>query len=47
MKLTKEQALHCAKVFSDYYDKFNRIDEYMRDEKLNALSTRHLGGLGH
>jgi hypothetical protein len=48
MKLTKEQALHCAKVFSDYYDKFNRIDEYMRDEKLNALSTRPfvLPGMG-
>jgi hypothetical protein len=48
MKLTKEQALHCAKVFSNYYDKFNRIDEYMRDEKLNALSTRPfvLPGMG-
>lgn len=48
MKLTKEQALHCAKVFSDYYDKFNRIDEYMRDEKLNALSSRPfvLPGMG-
>ena len=40
MILSKEQALHCAKVFSDYYGKFNRIDEYMRDEKLNSLSDR-------
>lgn len=38
MKMTKDQALHCAKVFSDYFGKFERIDEYMRDQKLNSLS---------
>mgnify|MGYP003334563611 FL=1 len=40
MSLNREQALHCAKVFSDYFDKFERIDDYMRDEKLSALSER-------
>jgi hypothetical protein len=38
--MNKEQAIHCSKVFSDYFDKFERIDDYMRDEKLNSLSTR-------
>jgi len=38
MSLTKEQALHCAKVFQDYFGNFNRIDEYMRDQKLNSLA---------
>ena len=40
MKLTKEQALHCANIYSDYFDKFNRIDEYMREQKLASLSDR-------
>ncbi len=30
--LTKEQAVHCADVFSNYFDKFGRIDEYMREQ---------------
>lgn len=38
MKLTKEDALHCAKAFEDYFGNFDRIDEYMRDQKLNSLS---------
>jgi hypothetical protein len=38
MKLTHEQALHCAKVFEDYFGDFSRIDEYMRDQKLNSLA---------
>jgi len=38
MKLTKEEALHCAKVYEDYFGNFERIDEYMRDQKLNSLS---------
>jgi len=35
--ITKENALHCAKVFEDYFGNFNRVDEYMRDQKLNSL----------
>jgi len=38
MMLTKEDALHCAKVFEDYFGNFDRIDQYMKDQKLNSLS---------
>lgn len=38
MKLTKEQALYCSNIFSDYFSKFERIDEYMRDQKINSLA---------
>ena len=31
--LNKDQALYCAKIFNDYFGQFNRIDEYMRDQK--------------
>ena len=48
MKLTKDQALHCAEVFSNYFDRFQRIDDYIRDQKLNSLSSRPatLPGMG-
>ena len=48
MKLTKEQGLHCANVFSDYFDRFQRIDDYIRDQKLNSLANRPivLPGMG-
>ena len=48
MKLTKEQATKCANVFSDYFDKFGRIDEYMREQKLAAMAERPfvLPGMG-
>lgn len=38
MSLNKEQAVYVASVFEDYFGNFNRIDEYMRDQKLNALA---------
>jgi hypothetical protein len=38
MKLTFEEAVHCAKAFEDYFGNFDRIDEYMRDQKLNSLA---------
>ena len=38
MSLNLQQAQHCAKVFEDYFGNFNRIDEYMREQKLNALA---------
>ena len=38
MMLSKEDALVCAKAFKDYFGNFNRIDEYMRDQKLASLS---------
>jgi len=37
MNLTKEDAIVCAKAFEDYFGNFSRIDEYMRDQKLNSL----------
>ncbi len=48
MSLTKEQAVHCANVFSNYFDRFQRIDDYIRDQKLNSLSDRPivLPGMG-
>lgn len=48
MKLNKEQALHCAKIFSDYFDRFERIDDYIRDQKHNSLSDRPIAlpGMG-
>ena len=42
MNLTKDQAIHCANVFSEYFDNFNRIDEYMREQKLSAMAERSL-----
>jgi hypothetical protein len=38
MDLKFEEALHCAKAFEDYFGNFDRIDEYMRDQKLNSLA---------
>ena len=35
--LTNDQALHCANIFNDYFEKFSRIDEYMRDQKLSQI----------
>jgi len=39
MMLSKEDALVCAKAFHDYFGNFERIDEYMRDQKLNDLAN--------
>ena len=33
MKITREQALYGAKAFSDYFDRFETIADYMRDQK--------------
>lgn len=38
MKLTKEQALYCAKYMEEYYHHFDRIDDYMRSQKLTQIS---------
>ena len=48
MNLTKEQAQYCSNVFSNYFDHFNGIEDYIRDQKLNSLSTRSpvLPGMG-
>jgi hypothetical protein len=48
MKLTQDQALHCAKQISNYFDKFESVEDYMREQKLNSLSDRMitLPGMG-
>jgi hypothetical protein len=43
--LSKEDALHCAKVFKDYFGNFDRIDEYMRDQKLANLAEMAINPL--
>ena len=45
MMLSKEDAIHCSKVFEDYFGNFDRIDAYMRDQKLNSLSELSLNPL--
>ena len=38
MKITREQSHYTyAKAFSDYFDRFESIADYMRDQKLNAV----------
>ena len=47
--LNKEQALYCAGIFNDYFCQFDRIDQYMRDQKLSQLDatvSASLPGMG-
>ena len=46
--LTKEEALHCANIFNDYFGQFSRIDQYMRDQKMAQIETiaQPLPGMG-
>ena len=46
--LTKEQALHCADIFKNYFGNFSRIDEYMRDQKIASIQNIPAGlpGMG-
>ena len=37
--LTREEALHCANIFNDYFGQFSRIDQYMRDQKMAQIKT--------
>ena len=49
--LKNNEALHCAKIFNDYFGQFNRIDQYMRDQKLAQIeiitSYKKIPGLIH
>jgi hypothetical protein len=38
MKLNREQANFVAQKFEDYFGSFDRIDQYMREQKLNSLA---------
>jgi len=48
MRLTKDQAIYCVNIFSEYFDKFEKIDDYIRYQKLITLSDRPitLPGMG-
>ena len=37
--LNKNEAIHCADVFNNYFGQFNRIDQYMRDQKMAQIDT--------
>ena len=37
--LDKNEALHCANVFNNYFGQFDRIDQYMRDQKMAQIET--------
>jgi hypothetical protein len=47
-ELNYEQAKWCADYFSNYFDKFSRIDEYIRDQKLSQIDEipQALPGMG-
>ena len=40
LKLTKDQALVCAKMFSDYFDRYANVEQYMRHQKLNSMNEK-------
>ena len=46
--LSREQALHCANIFNDYFGQFERIDQYMRDQKMAQIESlpTSLPGMG-
>ena len=37
--LNRDEAKHVADIFSNYFDQFNRIDQYMRDQKMAQIET--------
>ena len=37
--LNRDEALHCANVFNNYFGQFERIDQYMRDQKMAQIDT--------
>lgn len=45
--LTREDALICSKLFSDYFNDFNGIGEYMRSQKLSSLKDRQVALPGY
>ena len=46
--LNKIEAKHVADIFSNYFDQFNRIDQYMRDQKMAQIDSipQSLPGMG-
>ena len=46
--LNEDQARYCSGIFNDYFDQFDRIDQYMRDQKMNQIASipHALPGMG-
>ena len=46
--LSREEAQYSADTFSNYFDQFTRIDEYMRDQKMAQIDSipQSLPGMG-
>ena len=46
--LSREQAQHIAAIFNDYFGQFDRIDQYMRDQKMAQIESlpQSLPGMG-
>lgn len=46
--LNTDQALHCANIFNNYFGQFERIDQYMRDQKMAQIDAlpQTLPGMG-
>ena len=46
--LTTDEALHCANIFNDYFGQFDRIDQYMRNQKMTQIESipASLPGMG-
>ena len=46
--LNRDEALHCANIFNDYFGQFDRIDQYIRDQKMAQISSmpHTLPGMG-
>jgi len=40
LELTQEQSKVCYQIFTDYFGKFDTIEDYMREQKLSSLSDR-------
>ena len=48
-KLNREDALYCSGIFNDYFGQFDRVDQYMKDQKLAQLEdsvSASLPGMG-
>lgn len=45
MSLNFDDSLYCAKLIEDYFKSYDRVDQYMRDQKLDSLVGYSSGGL--
>ena len=45
MSFDKDDAIYVSSVFEDYFGNFERIDQYMKDQKINSLSGMNINTL--